>query len=402
VLFTTPVLEHPPRGGPELRIENSIKALASVADLHIVSRLSREAIGGAGAESFYRELARSFAYAPSVGGLAQNRYLRRARRGLLRDSVVARDARALVERATKLEVDAMWLGYGNISFDVIHEVKRIAPHIPLVCDTDSVWSRFVLRELPLEQDPGRRAAISKKGVEKEEEERAWVALCEVTTAVSEVDAEYYRAIAPDPARVALFPNVIDLASYTDGDGPPPGLRSPSIFLAGTFGAPTSPMNRAADWLIARVLPLVTSEIPDAKLYLIGRRSRESFAGMGRDDVVVVGEVASVVPYLTNSDVSVVPLSYESGTRFKILEAGACRVPVVSTTLGAEGLPVEHERDVLLADEPSDFAREIVRVLRDRDLATRLAAGLEELVSTNFSVGALSRQAEVVIETAVRA
>lgn len=195
----------------------------------------------------------------------------------------------------------------------------------------------------------------------------------------------------------LFPNVIDLQSYADDVSQPKEIRSPSIFLAGTYGAATSPMNRAAAWFMDDVLPLVIEVLPEARLYLIGRGSDQVLPSSPKSDVVALGEVDSVVPYLKHSDVSIVPLSYESGTRFKILEAGACGVPVISTTLGAEGLPVTHDKDILLADTPEAFAEAVVEVCRDRELAVRLAANLSDLVGRHFSIEALSEEALKVLD-----
>jgi glycosyltransferase involved in cell wall biosynthesis len=86
------------------------------------------------------------------------------------------------------------------------------------------------------------------------------------------------------------------------------------------------------------------------------------------------------------------LKFESGTRFKILEAGACGIPLVSTTLGAEGLPVIHEEHILLADDPAGFADAIVRLIGDKQLAERLASNCRELVRTSYSVESLRREA----------
>jgi glycosyltransferase involved in cell wall biosynthesis len=92
----------------------------------------------------------------------------------------------------------------------------------------------------------------------------------------------------------------------------------------------------------------------------------------------------------------VPLHFESGTRFKILEAGACGIPLVSTTLGAEGIPVVDGRDILLADEPAKFASAILRLLDDKSLAARLAANCRQLVQQQFSVARLSENAREIL------
>jgi glycosyltransferase involved in cell wall biosynthesis len=91
------------------------------------------------------------------------------------------------------------------------------------------------------------------------------------------------------------------------------------------------------------------------------------------------------------------LRFESGTRYKIIEAGACGVPVVSTTLGAEGLAVVNGRDALIADEPSSFADSIIRLLEDPDLASSLTRNLKSLVWEKHSVAALAEEGRLVLE-----
>jgi polysaccharide biosynthesis protein PslH len=100
-------------------------------------------------------------------------------------------------------------------------------------------------------------------------------------------------------------------------------------------------------------------------------------------------------------VALVPLKFESGTRFKILEAGACGVPIVSTTLGAEGLPVTDGKDILIADEPAPFADAILKVLKDRAGARALAERCREVVRKGFSVEFLRGQAESILEGLAR-
>src|SRR5262249_13749828 len=109
-------------------------------------------------------------------------------------------------------------------------------------------------------------------------------------------------------------------------------------------------------------------------------------------ITVKGTVPSVLPYLHHSAASLVPLRYESGTRFKILEAGACGTPVVSTTVGAEGLSVQDGENVKIADDAPQFAKCTIDILTQPALAARLGRRLQELVSASYSVQALSDQA----------
>ncbi len=147
ILFTTPVLEHPPAGGSQLRIENSIKALSRVGTLHIVSRVSRAAMGGAAAEAFYASFAKEFRYAPSCRLHFENRIIGKARRvlGDVTGWDTARDAAYLLRCIDQWKIDVVWLGYGNISFPLIKALRRARPHLKLVASNMvSPWRRMRL------------------------------------------------------------------------------------------------------------------------------------------------------------------------------------------------------------------------------------------------------------------
>lgn len=399
ILFTTPILEHPAAGGPQLRIENSIKALSRVCELDIVYRASGPTAVIEKTGEYFRDYATEYRalFRPSSDGVF-SRFLSWGERILNRffDTQTAEHAEFILDHVDRRQIDILWFGYGNISYPLIKYVKRRKPNLRVVCDTDSVWSRFVLRELPYASGL-RKLQIWRAGRNKEAEERAWVGLCDVTTAVSEVDAEYYRGIAEDPGRVHLFSNVIDVESYKLPPSPPPGFKSPSIYLAGSFGHYNSPMDSATRWMLEEVFPRVLKFHSNAHFYIVGRNSEMGFGHLNSPNITVTGRLETVLPYLCNTDVALVPLKFESGTRFKILEAGACKVPLVSTTLGAEGIPVIHGEHILIADEPEEFANAIVRLLDDKELANQLAAKCHDLVNEKFSVESLAVEAKQILK-----
>lgn len=399
VLFTSPILEHPAAGGPQLRIENSVKGLSRVCDLYIVARTSLHLMGGASAYDYFWQYCKQFVYSPSGLTLYRNRYLRKAQRIIhdLIDYDIERDGQFIIDFADKAKIDVLWFGYGNISFPLIKYIKTARPGIKVVCDTDSVWSRFVLRELPHEPSKWRKVWIKRSGQKKEAEENAWVNLCEITTAVSEVDALYYKGLTDNPDRVQLFSNVIDLETYEFRPLPPPGFRKPCMYLAGTFGRYRSPMDTAARWVLDEILPIVKRSIPEIHFYIVGSGSDRTLGHVAGDGVTVTGKLESVLPYLCNADVALVPLKFESGTRFKILEAAACGVPVVSTTLGAEGIPVTSGKDIVLADHASSFADAIVKIIRDSEFSRNLANNCRNLIQKNYSIQRLEREARNILD-----
>lgn len=406
VLFATPVLHHPPVGGPTLRIENSIKALAQIADVYIYSRIPLEQMGGAHAYDFYQEFCRDLYFAPfSFVDSRYKRFLGRAinylgRRLLGRSFVPVsmqqqEDFAHVLRVADRIKADVIWLGYGNISYPLLGYIKKNSSY-KVVVDTDSVWSRFILRGLPYASSDKDREETVRKGEAKEEEERNGTPLSDVTTAVSEIDAEYYWGFVERREKVRIFSNVIDLEMYGNIPSAPTGFKRPCMYLAGTFWR-GSPMEDAARWVVENVLPIVRQEIPDIHLYIVGSGSDHVLADLHDPGITVTGRLDSVLSWLGNADVSLVPLRYESGTRFKILEAGACRRPVVSTTLGAEGIPVTHEHDILIADGAEDFSHAVVRIFRDPQLGRELGQNLFRLVSAGYSIDALEVEGRNILD-----
>ena len=407
ILFTTPILHHPPTAGPYLRVENSVKALSRISELYLYSRVPLEALGGAAGLSFYQSQCNHFYFSPSA--LSQlDRYTGFSKRAVNyayrkvsgRDLFPAhwepeKDFRSLLELADYLQVDLIWLSFGGISYPLLKYIKRHSDY-KVVLETESIWSQFILRGLPFAASERERRAITRAGEEKQEEERWGARLADVTTAVSEVEADYYRSLSECPQRIHIFSNVIDLKNYQSEPSPPSGLKTPYVFLAGTFWR-RSPMEDAARWAIKEVMPVVRHRVPGVRLYIVGTGSDRVLSDVNDPGVTIMGHLPSVLPHLRHASVSIVPLRYESGTRFKILEAGACGVPVVSTSLGAEGLPVNPEQHLLIADEPEEFARSIIRLIEDRNLAASLAKNLRKLVHENFSIESLVEEGRQILQ-----
>lgn len=396
ILFTSPVMEYPAAGGPQLRIENSVRALCQLAEVHIISRSSPHEMGGAQAEAFYQRLAAHMELAPSVKRNLFARIRAKVDRKFGTAFGLKADCRRLQQYIEENNIEILWCGYGNISYPLIAEMRRRIPHLKIVCDTDSVWSRFILRELDVEQDVARRAVIKAQGEAKEQEEKLSIVVSDVTAAVSEEDARYYRSIASDVSRVHICSNVINLDSYAIHQEAPLNYHAPALFLGGSYYSEYSPMVRAAQWVVQEVMPLVWKKCPQAHLYLVGRDGEKYCSDLVGNNVSVTGKVPTVLPYLQNAACSLVPLQFESGTRFKILESGACCIPVVSTTLGAEGIPVVHGQDILLADTPQEFAQSVLTILADPAAGRNLAVRCRALVEQHYSISALEREMSRII------
>jgi glycosyltransferase involved in cell wall biosynthesis len=408
VLYITPVLLYPAAGGPALRVESSIKALSKICKLHIVVRRSKYQVGGEYSINYYKQYCENLEFVPferykypayifrKFIGLGR-RILRKSIDPINLHLVNLIDALFVINYAKKHGIDIIWFSFGNISYDIIKLIKFLSPKLKLICDTDSVWSRFILRELPYETNPKRIKEIQLEGLRKQKEELGWVKKCDVTTAVSEVDADFYKELTDTPEKIMPFSNVIDFDKYVNNLKPINGFKNPAIFVAGTFYH-NSPMEKATRWFIQDVLPKIKIEIPEVHLYVLGIGSDITLIDIKDPAITVTGLVDTVLPYLYNSNVAIVPLSFESGTRFKILEAAACGIPIVSTTLGAEGIPVSHDIDILIADTPDEFANGVVRVMKDIDFAKSIASKCSKLVRQNYSIEHLMKEGEVILNS----
>lgn len=396
ILYLTPILDFPPSGGPQLRIDTSIKALSRVCDLHIIYLANYPSSSTNKANQFYSNFSNNF----KVIYKHKNYFLFRVRSSRFYNKFFKDDLNKsinlILNYIKEYNIEFVWFGFGNISFPLIKNLKKRLPHIKVVCDTDSVWSRFILRELPFIKNEVRRKKIELNGRIKELEEKEWVNLCDVTTAVSDIDMEYYEKLANKKERIQKFSNVIDLSLYKSLEEKPKNFIKPCLYLAGSF-APNSAMNMAALWVLNEILPILWRSYPNLHFYIVGRNSDEEFKNYESKNVSVTGMLDTVIPYLSNADVAIVPLKFESGTRFKILEAGACYTPIVSTTLGAEGIPVVNGKHLLIADDTLTFARSIEKILDNKNLSNKLTKNCFNLVKKNYDIENLVYEAKKVLD-----
>jgi glycosyltransferase involved in cell wall biosynthesis len=149
------------------------------------------------------------------------------------------------------------------------------------------------------------------------------------------------------------------------------------FLGGLHWPPNAEGIR---WFARHVFPQVRAELPEAVLTVIGKNPPAGLAGEG---VEVTGYVTDPMPYLAETAAFIVPLHAGGGMRVKILDAWSWGLPVVSTTIGAEGIETQHEQNILIADTAPAFAQAIIRVLREATLAQQLAQGGRQTVIEKY-------------------
>ena len=205
------------------------------------------------------------------------------------------------------------------------------------------------------------------------------------------------SIAPNYRRVVVVPNGVDLDWYKgDFGAPEPGtLVFPGAL---TYNANFDAMT----FFLHQVFPLIKARRPGAILRITGKTNGVLVDRLPLDEsVILTGYLDDVRPTVAQSWACVVPLRVGGGTRLKVLEAMALGTPVVSTSKGAEGLEVTPGEDILIADEPTEFADAVLRLLDDPALRAKLAANGRRLVRERYGWEQIGKKLDQLLHQVVR-
>jgi len=240
-----------------------------------------------------------------------------------------------------------------------------------------LWGRHAEHEA----HPIKRIAFKLEAAKMLRYERAAVGRFDHVIAVSEYDRDQMKTMT-DPSRISVVPTGVDLQQYRAAAGE--SAAEPVVIFLGSMDWEANV--DGVMYFCREIWPKVKSAAPEARFRIVGRNPDPRIKQLASGDIEVTGRVASVTDHLRQAAVFVVPLRIGGGTRLKIYEAMAMRKAVVSTTVGAEGLDVNHGRDILLADDPQTFADYVIELLRDhpRRMSFEAAAG-EQAARYDWSV-----------------
>jgi polysaccharide biosynthesis protein PslH len=184
------------------------------------------------------------------------------------------------------------------------------------------------------------------------------------------DAEFVRKHVSSRAAVEIIPNGVDLAFFKPDPKLPGKEERPTVLFCGAMDY--NPNVDGLRWYFAEMHEAISAAVPNLQMWVVGKDPTDEVKEFGKiANVTVTGGVPDVRPYYQRAWMQVVPIRIGGGTRLKIVESLAMRTPVISTTMGAQGLDLKHGCDALLADTPQDFIRETIRGLRDAELRKSL-------------------------------
>ena len=314
--------------------------------------------------------------------------------GLLRCAVESRPLELNFLRSTELLATVRRL-IAKIDYDVVQiEHSRMAPyleavplgsHVARVLDLHNVTSSQYERLARIELTPiGRiRSWLYSRMMRRWEPQYA--ERFDSCLAVSNQDREELLSANPR-LRVEVIPNGVDTNLFKPFA---PSQGKPALLFVGNMEY--APCADAAIWFCRQILPRIRRRLGEVEVWIVGRSPPPELSRLGRDGVHVTGQVEDVVPFYQRSSLSIVPLRAGGGTRLKILESMALGRPVVSTTIGCEGLDVVDGEHLLVADDPENFADSALRLLTDEAQSQKMAHQARQLVVSRYDWNSIAEQ-----------
>ena len=253
----------------------------------------------------------------------------------------------------------------------------------------TIWQRHIEQARSLL----KRAFFRMQAAKMEAYERKICRAVKHTIAVSDIDASRMEQMFGID-KVTSIATGVDVQYFARC-----GTVSPVSDIVFCGSMDWLPNSDAVLHFLSDVLPLIRAKLPDSTFTVVGRSPDIELIKLAQSlsGVHVTGRVDDVRPYLWGSKVSVVPIRIGGGTRLKIYECMAAGVPVVSTTVGAEGLRYKEDEDIILADDPVSFAAACVRLLTDDPARQTIANTALERAQREFTWEAVSREFETILD-----
>jgi sugar transferase (PEP-CTERM/EpsH1 system associated) len=362
ILFLTSRIPYPPYRGDKLKIWNLLRVLSRHHDIVLLTLIqSRE-------EEKYVQPLRTVCKEVRVVHLPKWRSWFNCLLALFRSDPF----QVAYYRSSRMR-ELLQETLERVQPDLVHtHLIRMAQYTahwsptPRVLDVTDAVSLYLGRFLVKEKNPLKKVGLFAEHRRVKRYETI-MRQFDCTLVCSEVDRTVLRENEAE-ARIELLHNGVDLETFSENGTP--DVEQHSVIYTGNMTY--YPNIDGAIYLAREIFPLVQEQISDAKLYIVGQDPPKKVKSLENAHIVVTGFVPDIQDYYLRSAVAVSPIRFGAGTLNKILEPLALGVPVVSTSIGFEGLRLQHGEHILIADNPEAFAEAIVTVLTDQSLRKNLS------------------------------
>lgn len=398
ILFLASDLSYPPHGGRSQRTFHTLKQAAQRHRVHFVA--FDQALNQSGPDRKERAVTALSEFCESVSVVPLPVKYRRA-------AIPLAVMRSLITRAPYSAVIYRNPGFARAvesvsdshPIDLLHndstdmaEYRRFVPDAASVLVHHNVESLLMARRAPFERGFARRSFVRLEAAKLASHEARFAERYDVHVAVSQKDA--LRLPVPRD-RLCVVPNGVDVEYFR-----PSGVRECADTLVHVGAMGWAPNRDGMQHFLRETWPLIKARRPQARLRLAGSGSDTLSPPEEADSIEGLGYVDDIRPLVDESAVYVVPLRFGGGTRLKILDAMAMGKAIVSTSIGCEGLSVRSGRDIIVADEPEVFAREVCRLLNDPDARAAIGAAARETVVERYAWPVIGEAMEQAYEYAL--
>jgi GT2 family glycosyltransferase/glycosyltransferase involved in cell wall biosynthesis len=276
----------------------------------------------------------------------------------------------LVTHASKF--DAVVLSRCDFARKHIAHVRLYAPQSRIIFDTVDLHYLRESREAQLTQDP----EVHRRAQEKQHLEHKLISQADETWVVSPVEQQLLQKKWPGKS-IQLVSNIVDI----QGSKIPFALRRDYLFIGGFQHRPNID---AVLFFLQKIYPLVSEHLRDTKFYIIGDKAPPEIVALATERIVVAGLQRDVRPFFDSVRLSVAPLRFGAGVKGKINQSMAFGVPVVATSLAVEGMELTGHEDILVADQPEDFAQALIELYESEELWNRLSENSVRKTRASYS------------------
>lgn len=274
--------------------------------------------------------------------------------------------------------DYVILSFWQIAEYYLPLIRRYSPESHVIIDTVDIHFLREFREAKIKGDPNL-LAIAEKNKERElsiypKADRLWV--------VTEEDKKVIEGIVTAP--IDVVPNIHKKIDWTKEYE-----QTSDLLFVGNFSH--RPNIDAVLFFHKKIFPLIRKRLQDVRIFIVGNNPPEQIQHLNSDNFIITGYVEDLSPFLKDARISINPLTYGAGMKGKIGEALSCGLPVVTTSVGAEGMNLKDDEDALIADDPEEFARKVVDLYHDKAKWEKLSNNGKRLVEQRWSPGAIQRR-----------